>query len=312
MPLFTALPVGLKNYVQITHTEEFVKIFNYLSSLQTDILYNHSRIYPFAYLNVGQYSLYLNKDFCEDKIIPVVKHFGSKPQYTLYTPHASIDAILSAVYDLDKVSSVPVEITDVDKAYAENFLSQTVGWEKKKTSDDVIQQADKLTELKGRNFSSLRNTLKHVREDLRPLNVPLRPYNYQDALQVFNQWKETQGQRYFRVTIGRDLRLIEEYKDRTDFEDFFGFIHYIADKPVACSFGCTSAKDPSWGVDVTCKALPSYKGMGDFAFIYLMQALNTKGVKLVNDSGGQGNVLKNKLKFGPLKTIPMYDLARKS
>ena len=324
MPLFETHPVGLQDFVRVKNEEPFITIFNDLACYQTEVLYNHSRIFPFSYLNLGRMQLYLNKDFNERKIFPVVRkneqrlledHVSEqKPQYTIYNPyymHDTLDALLKVISELDKLSSAPVEITDVTRAYADNFLSQASGWEKVKSSDDVIQQADLLSELKGRNFSSLRNTMKHVRNDLKPEVQALNQRNANDAICVFERWKTLSAQKYFRITIGRDNRLIEEYCDKMDFQNFFGYVYYVNNQPSAVSFGCRSAKDPTWGQDVTCKALPTCKGLADFAFIHLMQEMHKKGITLVNDSGGQGKVLLNKKKFSPLMTIPMYSLRRK-
>lgn len=315
--LFEANELG--SFVRVEHTPEFVAAFDVIYKLQTDILYNHSPIYPFSYLNKGRLKLFLNEDFGpENGYIPVVKKNEETASYFIHAPSAEVSKILETVKKLDKLSKQPVKICDVTEGYAYWFLEQTTGWEKRKTSDDVIQDAEALATLKGRRFSSLRNTLKHVREDLRPLNAPIRPYNYKDSIRVFEDWKEKQGKKYFRVTIGRDIRLIEEYYDKLDFENFFGYIHYVGpdengqDKPVATSFGCRSAKDPEFGIDVTVKADIEYKGMADFAFVYLMTEMNRAGIKYVNDSGYYSPSIKlNKLKFAPIKTIPMFDLARK-
>ena len=323
MPLFETCPVGLRDYVRVKNEEPFISIFNYLSSIQSEVLYNASRIYPFAYLNLGRMQLYLNKDFRQDKIIPVVRKneqrlledgiSEQKPQYSLYTPHCRLDDILTTLEQLEPLSSIPVNITDVTKAYADEFLSQVNGWEKTKTSDDIIQSAERLSKLEGRNFSSLRNTLKHVKNDLKPTVRPLCSTTVVDATCVFENWKLKQGKKYFRVTIGRDRRLAEEYADKTDFQDFFGYVFYINDIPKAVCYGCRSAKDPAWGQDITVKADIDCRGLGDYAFIFLMQTMHAKGIKLVNDSGGSSkNVRDNKLKFSPVSTVPMYDLQRKA
>lgn len=311
-PLFEANPVGLKDFVRVKNTEPFISIFNHLASVQVEVLYNHSRIFPFAYLNTGRMELYLNKDFSSDKIIPVVKKFTEKPQYSLYTPHAPYTDIIKVVEQLTPFSSEPVDIIDVTESYAAKFLEECKWWEKTKTSDDVVQCADKLAELAGRNFSSLRNTLRHVRNDIKPEVRPLSSTTATDAVCVFERWKDNEGVHYFRRTVGRDVRLVEEYADKMDFENIFGYVYYVNKLPAAVSFGCRSAKDREWGVDVTQKGLyNTYKGISDFAFIHLMQQMYLHGIKYVNDSGGAGPVRKNKLKFAPLKDITMYDLRRK-
>ena len=178
LPLFEANPVGLKEFVRVKNKEPFISIFNHLASIQSEVLYNHSRIFWSSYLNLGRYQLYLNKDFRQDKIIPVVRKneqrlledgiSEQKPQYTLYTPHCGLDDIWATLELLDQLSSTPVEITDVTENYATKFLSEVSGWERVETSKDIVQSAEKLAKLEGRNYSSLRNTMKHVRNDLKP------------------------------------------------------------------------------------------------------------------------------------------------
>lgn len=312
MPLFEANPVGLKNFVRVKNTKDFKDILYYLYAQQDTVLYNHSLIYPFSFLNKGAYELFINKDNTRSKIIPVVKQFDLAMQYMLHTPLATTQEIVALVEHLDKYSKDKVIITDVTEKYAHDFLSMTSGWEKVKTSTDIIQNAELLSQLKGRDFSSLRNTLKHVRNDINPITEVLSPQTKQDAISVFEEWKEKQGAKYFRVTIGRDIRLIEEYADKIDFVNTFSYIHYSQERvPIACSFGCRSSKDSRWGQDITVKANIDYRGMGDFAFIHLIQEMNKCGIVHVNDSGGDAKVKLNKLKFRPTGTVPMYDLRRK-
>jgi hypothetical protein len=260
--------------------------------------------------------LYLNKDYADGHVIPVVrKHeltLEHKPSFSIHCPDAELPFVLQTVEHLNKYSSGPVDIVDVTKAFADDFLLKNPGWIKVKTSDDVIQDAVKLSKLEGRNFSSLRNALKHIREDLKPEVQMLSIDNFEDALRVFHEWKDFNKTKYFRVTIGRDLRLIKEYYNKLDFVNLFGYVYYVNNYPAGVSFGCRSFKDSKFGMDVTCKGLNfKFKGMGDFAFIHLMQEMHKQGIELVNDSGGTGNVRKNKDKFHPLYTTPMFDLKQK-
>ena len=319
MALFKTNPVGLEDFVRVENTSEFVSVFKQLYASQDEVLYNHSPIFPFAYLNLGRLQLFINKDH-NRSIIPVVKKFDAKPSYEIHSPFCTVWELVEIIAKLDKVSSNPVIVTDLTKSEAEYWLRQLEGdtctkvtnekWKKVKTSDDIVQDAEALSKLAGRNYSSLRNTLKHVRNDLKPETKQLSPENKADALSVFNAWKEKQGKKYFRVTIGRDLRLIEEYADKLDFVDYFSYVHYVNGKPEACSFGCRSWKQKDFGIDITVKANVDCKGLGDYAFVHLMTEMNKQGIKLVNDSGGTGNVKLNKQKFRPVYTIPMYNLVR--
>lgn len=316
MALFETHPVGLKGFVRVKNEEPFISAFNRLYAGQGECLYNHSPIFPFAYLNLGQMKLYLNADFADRNIIPVVKKheltLEHAPSYSIHCPNVGKTRLLDTISSLNVFSSESVEITDVTKDFAEKFIACTEGWEKIVTSNDVIQNAAALSTLAGRNFSSLRNTMKHVKNDLKPEIQALNKRNASDAICVFEKWKTLSAKKYFRITIGRDVRLIEEYCDKLDFQNTFGYVYYINGQPAAVSFGCRSAYAPEWGIDVTCKGLTeTFKGIADFAFIHLMTEMNKKGITLVNDSGGTGKVLLNKRKFSPIKMIPMYDLRRK-
>jgi len=305
----------LKGFIRVTHTARFESIFQLLYSMQSDVLYAHSRIYPFAYLNVGRLKLFVNEDVNSHdtvKIIPVVKKFDSTPTFFLHAPVAEVEDILRVVDQLTPLSKQPVKICDVTTSYAEWFLSQAKGWHKVKTSDDIIQDAKVLSEIKGRTYSSLRNTLKHVREDLKPEIRVLSPDNYKDAIKVFEDWKESEhAKKFFRLTIGRDVRLIETFYDKIDCENYFAYIYYVEGKPCACSFGTSAIGRIGWGQDITCKADTTKRGLADFAFIHLMQEMHKKGIQFVNDSGYYSpGVRKNKEKFAPVLLIQMFDLVK--
>ena len=331
MSLFKTLPVGLQGFIRAENNEKFINAFKRLYSMKDQVLYNNSPIFPFAYLNLGRLQLFINEDFGDRVgIIPVVKKFEQrlldkvseqKPHYEIHSPACTIWKLQEVIEQLDKVSAKPTTITDLSLKEAEFLLTQFKGdtctkvtndvWTKIKTSDDIIQSAENLAKLAGRNYSSLRNTLKHVRDDIKPEIRKLGPDTKEDALQVFREWKEKQGKKYLRVTVGRDLRLIEEYYDKVDFVDLFSYVYYVNSKPAACNFGCRSWKDPAFGIDITVKANIDFKGMGDFAFIHLLTEMHKQGINLINDSGGAGNVKRNKMKFRPIGTIPVYSLVRK-
>lgn len=312
-PLFGTKELGpLPGYVRVERTEKFVWAFRQLYGVQSACLYNHSPIFPFSYLNRGKMKLFINEDWEKSGIIPVVQKNFELPTFFIHCPMSSTDNILNVVQALDKLSVHPCTITDVTAEFASQWVQTIPGWAKIKTSEDVVQDATKIREVKGRDFSSIRNGLKHVRTDLHPWWEPLSIKNKSDALQVFNEWKEVQGKKYFRVTIGRDLRLIEEYYDSVDLKDYFSFVYYVEDKPVAANFGCRSWYSPDWGIDVTVKANINYKGMGDFAFWHLISEMNQAGIKMVNDSGAASkNVKINKIKWKNPGFIQMFDLRRK-
>lgn len=299
----------ISDFKRVEHTEAFINQFKKIYSEADQALYNHSPIFPFSYLNKGRMELYLHLNLP----IPLVKKFKNAPKYWIHNPGLDMkpDELYQVVKQIELETKASVDITDLTSIQVDFYLDlfHRDGYKKIKTSTDVVQDAAKLSNLTGRNFSSLRNSLKHVEKDLKPDIQKLGSSNYLDAIKVFKQWKEESQTKYFRITIGRDVRLIEEYYDKLDFERFFGYVYYVNSLPSAVSFGCRSYYRDDWGQDITVKGLFNQaKGISDFAFIHLMQEMNKKGIIYVNDSGGEAKVKLNKYKFHPIDTIQMFDL----
>lgn len=323
-PLFTtkgllhpSISSKIEGYKRVTYESRFVELFHSLLAEQSECLYNHHPLFPFCYLNTGKYKLYLNEDATQDKIIPVVQKNGLTSSFEIYSPSALYEHILYAVEDFDKISSKPIKIRDVTKQYADCFLLMTKGWQKVRTSLDVMQDTKLITELAGRNFSSIRNTLRRVERDYQPKIELLCKSNMYDAIQVFKNWQQLQGKKYFRVTIGRDIRLIEEFCNNYDVLDpnYFAYVYYVNDKAEAVSFGVRSWYRDEYGIDVTCKANTALRGLGDFAFHHLITEMRKAGgINYVNDSGynSKGNEISKKKWFGgkEIKFVEMYDLVR--
>lgn len=306
---------GLRGFEQVASTPEFKKLFQEFFALSKDCLYNQSPIYPFAYLNKGAYKLFVNESWRntrQRKMIPIVQHNFTEPSYSLYQPMASLADIEEVNDQLSRISKDPVEIIDCTGEYADwmqNASNNT--WKKEKTSDDVIQDAQIITSLPGRNFSSIRNTLRRVERDLKPNICRLDKYTMRDAQRVFEDWKELQGKKYFRVTVGRDLRLIEECAEWVDECDFFGYVYYVDGYPSAANFGCRSWNSPEWGIDVTCKARVDCRGLSDFAYHHLVTQMYRQKIRWINDCGfaGAGDKI-SKGKWQPQKFIPNFKLVR--
>ena len=301
----------MDNFIRVSNTPKFIDVFNNLFSKQADVMYNHSLIHPFSYLNKGRLELYINKDYSDDKIIPVVKKFKTTPSYMLYTPHANTEDILEVVNNLDKISKDPVYITDATEEYCTKFLSESPNWKKFRTSDDIIYDTKLVSEMRGKDFVKIRNKIK-VCGKLNPdVQVISTAKHRDDAIYIFRKWKDTQGLKYFRVTIGRDIRLLEEYYDKVDLKDIFGYIAYVDKKPAGVVLGCRSNHAKDWGIEVTTKSLIDYNGMSDYIRQYFLSEMNKAGINYINDSGIYSpGIKKNKIKWKPDRFIKMYDLKR--
>ena len=299
----------ISGYKRVQHTAEYIEVFRKLFCMQEDVLYNHSIVQPFSYLNKGRLSLFINADYKSGEIIPIIQKFKNNPTFSLYCPRASDQRILETVEKLKEVSGKEVEIVDATDEWSQSFISNNPNWQRVETSKDVVYNTEKVHVLEGSGFSKIRNKIRRAEKCGLYIEEIRTEKHLGDAIQLFEHWKQTQGEKYFRVTVGRDKRLIEEYWDKVDGKNFFGYNAYIENECKGVVFGNRSDLKPDWGIEVTTKADIHTPGASDYIRQYLLSRMYSEGIKFVNDSGFYGTGVKvNKTKWLPDRIIKMYKL----
>ena len=306
----------LPGYHRVVHDKEHENIFNMIwERVGKELLFDHSIISPFAYFNEGQMELFVNDDWEETgHIFPVVKKFKNMPRYMLYSPVGDLNRIYDTMKYLDKMSNKPVQIIAVNKEFAETYKMDD-RFKVSKTGKDYVDNLLVQTEMKGGDYKRLRNHIKKAErtfiqergghyERLSPNNVHL-------AVALFKEWNETQGKKYLRGAVGRDIRLVEHYANRMT-DDIVCELVIVDGKAVSCIFSCIFKHDSTQSVAVMAKSLTDYTNVSYMNELHCKKILVEKGVIHENVAGVYGAGTKmSKGKWKPELTRDVFTVTLK-
>lgn len=290
-PRFETTP-ELPGYHKVVHDGEHERIFNELwERMGEELLFDHSVISPFAYFNEGQMELFINDDWEDtDDIVPVVKKFKNTPRYMLYSPAASPERVYQMLKYLDGISAKPAQIIAVNKDFAEMYR-QDPRYKVSKSGKDYVDNIVVQSEMRGKGYKSLRNDISKARrtyiEEMGGRFERLSPKNVHLAVALFKEWNATQGKKYLRGAVGRDIRLVEHYADRMT-DDIVCELVIVDGKAVSCIFSCIFKHDPTQSVAVMAKSLTAYKNVSYMNELHCKKILVEKGVVHENVAGVYG------------------------
>ena len=291
-------------------TTEDKHIFDELFSQKDQLLYDQSDISPFAYWNIGNFSLYINQDWTSDRIIPIVKKFSNKPRYYLYSPNCEADELFDLMTKLQPYSNKPVGIFQVTKSEADTLKSDG-RFRAVKTSGDYINNIPEQVELKGKKFKSVRRRIFHAERENSHIEFSLlTPKLVDKTVEFFGEWNATQGKKYLRGAVGRDIRLIQMYNNHDDKFNFC-MIGYDTekDKVASCYFVNISQFNPKLSTCVTAKALTEYPDLGYLTYFKAKQESFNRGVEIENISGTYSKGVKEqKERWRPFDIYNSYDV----
>ena len=282
----------LPGYHKIVHDGEHENIFNKLwEKMGEELLFDHSTISPFAYFNEGQMELFINDDWADTgEIVPIVKKFKNTPRYMLYSPVGSMFRIFETMKYLDSISAKPAQIIAVNKNFAELYR-QDGRFRVSKSGKDYVDNIVVQSQLRGGEYKRLRNHISKAErtilgemgghyERLSPTNVHL-------AVELFKEWNATQGKKYLRGAVGRDIRLVEHYANRMT-DDIVCELVIVDGKAVSCIFSCIFKHDPTQSVAVMAKSLTAYDNASYMNELHCKKILVEKGVVHENVAGVYG------------------------
>ena len=308
--------IELPGYHRVVHDGEHENIFNELwKRMGEELLFDHSVISPFAYFNEGQMELFINDDWADTgDIIPVIKKFKNTPRYMLYSPVGEIERIYSMLKYLDSISAKPAQIVAVNTKFAELYRNDE-RFKVSRSGKDYVDNLVVQTEMKGGDYKRLRNHIRKAEKtilgEMGGHYERLSPKNVHLAVALFKEWNETQGKKYLRGAVGRDIRLVEHYADRMTDEIVCELV-IVDGKAVSCIFSCIFNHDPTQSVAVMAKSLTAYTNVSYMNELHCKKILVEKGVVHENVAGVYGAGTKmSKGKWKPELTRDVYAVTLK-
>lgn len=281
----------LPGYHKVVHDKEHEEYFDRMWAIVgEELLFDHSRISPFAYFNEGQMELFVNDDWKSGYYMPIVKKFKNTPRYMLYCPIAHIDMIYDKMVELNAISAKPVQIIAMNEQMVQVF-KQDGRFSVSKAGKDYVDNIVVQSQLKGGEYKRLRNHIsKAERTILGEMGghyERLSPDNVHLAVELFKEWNATQGKKYLRGAVGRDIRLVEHYANRMT-DDIVCELVIVDGKAVSCIFSCIFKHDPTQSVAVMAKSLTSYNNVSYMNELHCKKILVEKGVVHENVAGVYG------------------------
>ena len=275
-----------------------------------DILYNHCFEYLYSYFANVKAAFLVSSN--PEEIVIITRKNINVPKYSIHCPICSPERLIDIVQQLSKLSVSPIRIIDLNTDQKDALLKTSSNWKLYKMGDDQIFDLEKCVKLEGRMYKSIRNGIKYFEKTF---DFRVELMNTQkaadDACIVIHDWKQTQGKKYFRVTTGRDVEIFKRFWPIVDNVDNYGYVVYdnALNKPIGATMACRSAKDREFGMELTTKVLPEYRGLTDYLSWIEFRDMLKNGIKYSNEAAIYSPGIRfNKEKWGPVKTFPMFDL----
>lgn len=275
-----------------------------------DILYNHCFEYLYSYFANVKAAYFTSLE--ENEMIVVTKKNKTEPKYSVHCPLGSAERLRSVFDQLSKLSKDPVRAIDLNDAQTTVLQKLLPGrWVLHKMGKDVIFDLTKCCALSGGDYKGIRNGInnftKNVQHSIKVMNTEKTA---QDACMVIQKWKETQGKKYFRVTTGRDVEVFKRFWPIVDNKNVFGYVVYNGEnEPIGATLGCRSAKREDFGMEITTKVLPEYRGLTDYLSWVQFKDMRAQGILFTNEAGIYSPGIRfNKEKWHPVDYFQMFDL----
>lgn len=282
------------------------------SKIPGDVLYNHCYHVFHSYYQGVKKGWYIDKD----EFVAVGQKFTTAPQYYISAPMCSTAYLIHIIKELGKHG--PVKVVDLNAEQVKGIVgTNSDAWDVKKEPGDVIFDLKKCIEMKGNNYKGIRNGINRFKKDNPNYCVKELTSNKvaEDAVKVIDEWRETQGLKYFRVTVGRDKEIFRIFWPVVDNINTFGIVVYDGDgKPVGASLACRSKANPEYGMELTTKVLvdDKYRGLTDFTSDIIFRKMHNVGILYSNEAGIYGKGTKfNKEKWHPIGNFTNYSLVYK-
>lgn len=299
---------GFEKWRRVTIADK--NIFDILFSQKSTLLYDQSDVSPFAYWNIGNFKLYINDDWENTRIIPIIKKFTNKPRYYLYCPNCGIEETHSILEKLQPYSNKPTGIFQVTESEANEYKADG-RFRAVKTSSDYINNLEDQVALKGKKFKSVRRRIFHAERENVQIEFKLLDKDLvEKTVAFFKEWNATQGAKYLRGAVGRDIRLVEMYNNPNDKYNFclIGYDTKL-EKVASCYFVNISEFDSTISTCVTAKALTEYPDLGYLTYFKAKEESLKRGAKFENISGSYSKGVKEqKERWRPFTTYKSFDV----
>ena len=279
------------------------------SKIPGQIMYNHCYHYLYSYFSKVKEAFYYDDG---ENFLVVCKKFKTTPLYMIHAPNpnsCSYSKFMEIYQQLSEISSKPVMVIDMNEDQA-NWVAegQPDMWDIQKDGIDSIFDLEKCVAMRGNPYKGIRNGINQFKRNKHTVVNMDTQQAADDAVKVIREWQKTQGKKYFRVTVGRDIEVFQRFWSVVDRVNTFGLVVYDKEgEPIGATMACRSAKNPEFGMEITTKVLPEYNGLTDYLSMLEFKQMLDAGIKFSNEAGYYSKGIKfNKEKWRPSDEYKMF------
>ncbi|MFA5173089.1 MAG: phosphatidylglycerol lysyltransferase domain-containing protein [Candidatus Paceibacterota bacterium] len=220
------------------------------------------------------------------------------------------------------INTKEIQIQSLNNLWMEKFKNELEKIEKRievRSPREVVYDVKKLIDLKGSEFSKIRNTKNRLIKNNILNFYAVDNENIQDVMNILNIWNETQGKKYQKKRKDKEKFMLETFKNINnshEFKNFFCFeIGYINNQAVSLCVFHKSIQKEGWGIIYSIKGINrtcdgGFRGVSDATYLHCFEKAHNLGISFLNDGelGTEEGTASHKLRFKPVMFLKSFDL----
>lgn len=169
----------------------------------------------------------------------------------------------------------------------------------KESFADYLYQREKLVDLKGDPYKTLRWEINHFTQNYTPSLKPLGAEDKDLCINLYKEWIDSKERDKYSLTLcGESLLMLEEVFDKFDDLQVEGKILFVEDKPVGFTIGQGLSINTYLIIFET--VLPAYKGASTHLFTEFIRDKSYEYINTMDDSGID-SLIQRKMLFKPIR-----------
>lgn len=186
-----------------------------------------------------------------------------------------------------------------------------------RSTAEAIYDIHTLTRLQGPDFRNLRARRRKLLDSGRlTFRALSESGGLKDGIAVLEAWQRTQGLKYAKNRMERELYTINQFAKATVSPDEASFdVGYFDGRPVAVAFFYRSQNVPEWATIHFVKGINHVEhggtsGVSDATYCHVFELAERRGIVHLNDGelGTEEGTREHKLQFEPVRFLKSFDL----
>lgn len=293
-------------------------IINSIFSVEPFPIYEHNWQHIFSYASFRS-KIYLLQyhDFYSISIMKYGKIYLFTPYFqNIESFQYVVEFFKNKKYDLLKILNV-----------SENWINNFNLYNHKhkivithRSQNEALYSVDLLSDLKGKQFTELRQTRNRVLKKQVIFFKKINRANLSDCFYLIDQWHKVQGSKYLKNKVNKEKFTVKRFLNFLDSgslcdSNSFCRVSYFSDKPIGYCLSFIHPSNRNYLICYTVKGINKineggFRGTSDSLYLKIVDFCRNNNVKYINDGdlGLEKGTIKHKEKFRPINYLKSFDV----